>query len=450
MALVGGPVIGDAVGDPGNEIAKLVAAEKDDAKLVDEILLRILNRPARPEEAKAYLENVKAVAADHAAVAAALEKREAEWKELQPRLEKEREQAMARAKVEVEAYEKEIAPRVAEEEKKRQENIAQKEKELKDYEAQAAAKAAEWEKKQKKGGDWTAVVPEKLEATNGASLVVQDDLSVIATGKNGKGNYVVTARTDLKGITAIRLEALSDSRLPTKGPGRAPDGNFVLTEFAVKAAPAADPSKAAPVVLQNARADFSQQNFDVKFAIDGKAQGDRGWAVSPAPGVTHWATFEAKEPVGHEGGTLLTFTLRQTFNADNYMLARFRISVTTVPGVGLGLSDELRAVVSTPADKRTDVQKEALANYFRKVDPELAKRNQALAEAKKPLPIDPKLKSLQDSLAYVSKPVPLDARLAQLRQDHEQSKKQADNVRLTAAQDLAWALINSPAFLFNR
>jgi hypothetical protein len=56
----------------------------------------------------------------------------------------------------------------------------------------------------------------------------------------------------------------------------------------------------------------------------------------------------------------------------------------------------------------------------------------------------------QDLLAYVTKPVPLDARLAQLRQDMDQSKKQTENVRLTATQDLAWALINSPAFLFNR
>jgi hypothetical protein len=224
----------------------------------------------------------------------------------------------------------------------------------------------------------------------------------------------------------------------------------VLTAFDVTAAPAAEPAKAAKVELQNAKADFNQQNFDVKFAIDGKAQADRGWAVSPAPGITHWATFETKAPVGQDGGTILSFTLRQNFNQADYMLARFRISVTTVAGVGLGLSDELRAITATPADKRTDIQKEQLVAYFRKVDPELAKKQAAVAEAKKPLPIDPKLKMHQDLLAYVTKPVPLDARLAQLRQDMDQSKKQTENVRLTATQDLAWALINSPAFLFNR
>jgi len=44
----------------------------------------------------------------------------------------------------------------------------------------------------------------------------------------------------------------------------------------------------------------------------------------------------------------------------------------------------------------------------------------------------------------------VDPHLAQLRRDVELSRKQLENARLTAAQDLAWALINNPAFLFNR
>ena len=73
-----------------------------------------------------------------------------------------------------------------------------------------------------------------------------------------------------------------------------------------------------------------------------------------------------------------------------------------------------------------------------------------MADAKKPLPIDPRLKELQESLKLVNRPVPLDPTLAQLRTDAEQSAKLIANERLTAAQDLTWALINSPAFLFNR
>src|SRR5690606_23152973 len=50
MTLVNGPTIADAIADPNNEITRLVAAEADDAKLVNEIFLRLLARPATQEE----------------------------------------------------------------------------------------------------------------------------------------------------------------------------------------------------------------------------------------------------------------------------------------------------------------------------------------------------------------------------------------------------------------
>jgi hypothetical protein len=38
----------------------------------------------------------------------------------------------------------------------------------------------------------------------------------------------------------------------------------------------------------------------------------------------------------------------------------------------------------------------------------------------------------------------------QLQADAKNSEAQLGNKRLTAAQDVVWALINTPAFLFNR
>src|SRR5205807_177813 len=45
MALVSGPTIGDAISDPNNELARLVARETDNRALIDNLFLRILNRP---------------------------------------------------------------------------------------------------------------------------------------------------------------------------------------------------------------------------------------------------------------------------------------------------------------------------------------------------------------------------------------------------------------------
>ena len=73
-----------------------------------------------------------------------------------------------------------------------------------------------------------------------------------------------------------------------------------------------------------------------------------------------------------------------------------------------------------------------------------------LVNAKKPLPIDPELTKLRNHLAAMEKVPRADPLHDRLRYDLELSTKQLSQRRLTGAQDLAWALINTPAFLFNR
>ena len=77
-------------------------------------------------------------------------------------------------------------------------------------------------------------------------------------------------------------------------------------------------------------------------------------------------------------------------------------------------------------------------------------RQAELAEAQKPLPPDPKLEDIKARLARAEMPLPPDPKLVQYRRDLELSTQQLAHKRLIVAQDLAWALINNPAFLFNR
>ncbi|MDW8367182.1 MAG: DUF1553 domain-containing protein, partial [Abditibacteriales bacterium] len=449
MALVSGPTVAEAIADPQNAIAQLVAREPDDAKVINEIFLRILNRPATESEIKATIEAMNRIEEDHRQLVEALKKREAEVAELRPKQEKEREEAIAKAKEELAAYEKELAPILAQREKEKAERTAKLEAELKKYEAERLpVKSAELAKHNKV--QWIPLDAKSLQASSGAELKKEADLSIVASGALEKTTYTIVVETDLKNITGIRLEAIADPRFKNNGAGRAPDGNFVLTEFEVKAAPKSNPEQAHKVVLQNALADFSQENYPVKNIIDNDLTGGNGWAVSPAIGVTHWATLETKEPIGFEGGTVLTFILHHNFDNKEFSLGRFRISVTTAEQpIGLGLSEELGKVLSLAPQEWNEQQQESLRKYFRLVDAEWRKKVQEVADSKKPLPIDPKLKELKENLEYVSRPIPVDPLLAQLRADVEASTKQIANKRLTAMQDLAWALINSPAFLFN-
>src|SRR5262249_54798601 len=152
------------------------------------------------------------------------------------------------------------------------------------------------------------------------------------------------------------------------------------------------------------------------------------------------------QPVGTAGGTVLTVKLHHHFGND-WTLGRFRLSATRgSKPVGLGLPEEFRAILAVAPELRTEDQKNALLSYFRVMDPELRAKFGALAASQTPLPVDPKLQELRSQLEYVQKPIQPDPVLVALRRDLEMSVQQATARRLTAAQDIAWALINSPAF----
>jgi hypothetical protein len=223
----------------------------------------------------------------------------------------------------------------------------------------------------------------------------------------------------------------------------------VLSELTVKWSDQAGTRKNKDVELSHARADFTQKGYDVKNAINGKAEGGKdGWAIGGGVGVPHYARFAFAEPIGDAQGATLTIALQHRFR-DGYSIGHFRLWVTTAAEpLELGLPADIAALVQTA--ERTEEQKAKLMAYYRTIDPGLLKKHQALVKAKMPVPEDPALKKLKAELVAAEQPVPIDPQLAQLRADAEMSTKQVAHQRLTGAQDLTWALINNPAFLFNR
>jgi hypothetical protein len=366
--------------------------------------------------------------------------------------EKERETAIAKATTELAEHEKAIAPRIAEAEAKRNEHIAKLTEDLKSYEATLPEKITEWAAKNRTNVDWVRLNPKSFSAMKGAvTLKKLDDLSLLASGKAARGAYTVTASTDLRGITALRLEVLPDASLPKGGPGRAPgDGNFVLSQIELKVASKADPTKERSIKFASAISDFSQASYPIQNAADANPTSEKGWAVSPNFDMPHWAVFELAEPIDIPEGAVLTVTLTQLFQQGQFQIGRFRLSVAaTKKPIGLGIADDLLTIADTPAKEQDEKQKAAIVKYYRTTDKDLQKREADLAAAKMPLPLDPRLVELRAMVAEAKKPVPTDPKLVQLRRDVETSSKQLTNPRLTGAQDIAWALINSPAFLFN-
>lgn len=359
------------------------------------------------------------------------------------------------AKKELARYETEIAPRVEAAEKKRLADLATAETATKDYEAKTLATAEQnFEATVPVARTYTGWVPldvMELKASSGVQLAKLPDGSIQATGPRPKStDYTLTTETKLAGITGIMLETLPQADLTNFGPGRANDGNFVLGEFAVKTAAASATSVTDEQKLVAAYSPYSQNNFEVAKAIDGK-RGDQnnGWAVSGRAPGPQYAVFKFEKPIGNEkDGLKLRVEMNQP--RDMYSIARFRIWVTTSKSpLNVGLPLEVAEAFKKPAEFRSDAEKKAIANYWNQFDPELSKRRLAAGKLALPLPIDPGVLDRRASLAKAEEPIKLDPKLVQLRQDSVQSKLQAGNKRLTGAQDLAWALINSPAFLFN-
>ena len=290
---------------------------------------------------------------------------------------------------------------------------------MKELEQQIPQRFAEWEQQAKQPAAWTPLNAVELASTNGAQLAKRDDLSVVASGPNGKTTYKLVARTELPAVTGVKLEVLTDDSLPSKGPGRAPNGNFVLTEFRGEWAPESEPEKKTPLVLQNAQADFSQEGYAVQTAIDGqKADQGNGWATHPKTGVNRTAVFETRNNVG-SGPGLFTFWLDQEYTDGKHTIGRFRISVTNTPRpITLdGLPKNIADILAIAGARRTDQQKAELLAFYRGTVAELKQREQALAAAKQPRPVDPAVQKLRDQHAEVSRPLPVDPKLAQLRHD---------------------------------
>ena len=451
MALISGPTVDNAISSKDNAITKLVSDMADDEKMVDELFLRVLNRHATPKEIAAAKKIIGDVKSEHATAINQLAQHEKAIEPIEIKRAKKRTDAIRLAKTKLEAYEMEIAPREADADRKQKERIAKAEESLKTYDNELAKRLTEWEGSAAKTTKWKDLEIGDLKATNGTKLEKRKGNVIFASGDLKKTIYTINADTKLNGITGVRLELLADENLPKKGPGRNDDGNFVLTEFSLKAISTGKEQsrKSKKVSFKEAKSDFNQKDFDVKKAIDGKVD-NKGWAASPKLGTDRTAIFIPKEKFGTEGGSRLTFSLNQNYNSNKHSIGKFRLLVTTDEKVEIGHPGDISAILATSLDKRSDDQNKRLTDYFKAQDKDLASKNKELENAKKKRPEDPKLKELKSSLAKAEKPLTIDPKLAELRRALELSKSQQKTVRLTAAQDIAWALINSPAFLFNR
>ncbi|MGI9468738.1 MAG: DUF1549 domain-containing protein [Rubripirellula sp.] len=450
MALVSGPTVGSAIADPQNVLEKIVTEHPDDNDLAEEIFIRALARYPKPSELEAFAAMKDIIKQSHEELLGQLTAAELNWKQRRQELEVEREAKLAKLNQEIVARSNAIKPEREKLAKEREDRINAAKAALEKEKERIPAKIDKMANAQLKAIEWHPLSYQSGNSTNKAILTPQPDRSIIASGDASKTVYTVTMRTTLNNITGIRLEALSDAKLPSKGPGLADNGNFVVTELELLSALAKTPEKSNKVKIASGRADFTQPGFNINQAFDGKTNDQRGWAISPAMGTFHWATLKFDKPLQTEGDAILTFKIHQFHNAAKHTLGRFRLSATTAAGnIPLGVAEPLAAMLLTPKERRDEQTAGFLNEYITKTDGDIRKAQEGVTAAGAAVPPDATLVALEKRKVELSQPTVDDPQLVQIRDDAKQSTQQLERIRLTAAEDLTWALINSPAFLFN-
>jgi hypothetical protein len=313
LSLVNGPTLAEAIEDPNNAIARFVAYERDPRKVVDELYLRFLARPAT----------------------------DAEFTKLAPSFDAQRAANVAA-----------LPPAVADE-----------------YHQRRAA----WESTLPKVV-WQPLADVEVKSANGQTFTKQGDGSWLAGGtRPDKDTYTVLAYTKLEKVTGVRIDAIPDASLPMGGSGRSDSGNFVLGEMKLAAIALAGSAGTRTVALQHGSADFTQPQFSPDQIADGNPV--TGWAIYPNVKQPHRAAWELSEDVGAPGGTLLVLTIDQGWGG-GHLIGRFKLSVTTSarPVAVSMLSDELIASLAKPAEQRTDDDEAAVHRLFLTTAPDLAEK----------------------------------------------------------------------------
>ncbi|MBM3871212.1 MAG: DUF1549 domain-containing protein, partial [Verrucomicrobia bacterium] len=230
---------------------------------------------------------------------------------------------------------------------------------------------------------WSNLHPTEAKS-NLPLLTVQPDDSIFVSGDISKmDTYQLTFRNVPAGVTALRLEALPDDRLPAHGPGMAyyegRKGDFFLGEFLVF-------STEAKVKLVRATESFSKNNFGnapVTAALATDGNPETGWSTASREGERHEAVFNLAEPLRVAGDLRVKMLFGRHYAAS---LGRFRIAFTTDPrgATASTLPLEAQELLLKPDAQLAATERAKLREYFLLVAPELKEAREEIERLRKP------------------------------------------------------------------
>ncbi len=212
------------------------------------------------------------------------------------------------------------------------------------------------------------ITADRAVADSGVELSAQPDASILVKGKvPAKDIYRLSFPASTMPITALKLEVLTDPSLPAKGPGRADNGNFVLTGLKVIV-------DGKLISSAGIRVDYTQPDFDPsRVAL---SDPNSGWAVNFGQGKPHELSMALAQPI--QPGNSFAIVLEQQSPFAYHLLGKFRISTASA---GILVSDHTRELLNKPV--LLDSEQQELKDAFVEGSPLYADARSTLAEIKK-------------------------------------------------------------------
>ncbi len=207
------------------------------------------------------------------------------------------------------------------------------------------------------------VVMGKTTGPEGVTFAVQDDRSIVVGGENpDKGTYTITGLLPAGPVTGLRLEVMPDERFPARGPGRAENGNFVLSHIELT-------TGGASLSFAGAKANHSQDGWPVKNAIDDPKK-DSGWGIAGEFGKAHRALFALSAPLENKQPRPFTLKLVQS-HGEQHTIGRFRLAAITSPTL-IGFPEDIQQILAKVPNKRNEQERSRLLDHYQMLDPESA------------------------------------------------------------------------------
>jgi hypothetical protein len=226
---------------------------------------------------------------------------------------------------------------------------------------------AEWEARRGQGlPKWSVLEATSLKATGSANAGEcrfdrMLDGSYFVTGPREKVSYEFRCKLPFaaSNLSALRLEAIPDERLPNRGSGR-DSGNFVVTGIGINVGEGSDQQKFG---FHRATTDFCQPGSPPTNMFDPVVES--GWAIWGDVSSPHETVLETIPFEGDGQATTLAITIEHLHD-DSHSLGRFRISVTDAPRpvVVDKLPTAIGDIVHTARDRRSDDQQKELLKFF--------------------------------------------------------------------------------------